>query len=141
MFTTSLENIIIILAMYILLNKYIAGLFIFLLIPIFSFSQELGFSLNYGRTTMFSDLKFNEKVDASYFPSFSINFDFENTGLDLNYGSNQFARTTNVSDPNIGLSNDDLNDINLNMANSFVSLLSISKYLAIIKPHFYLAPD
>ena len=138
MFTTSLENIIIILAMYILLNKYIAGLFIFLLIPIFSFSQELGFSLNYGRTTMFSDLKFNEKVDASYFPSFSINFDFANTRLDLNYGSNQFTRTTNVSDPNIGLSNDDLNDINLNMANSFVSFVINQQIFSYNKASFLL---
>ena len=138
MFTISLENIIIILAMYILLNKYIAGLFVFLLIPIFSFSQELGFSLNYGRTTMLSDLKFNEKVDASYFPSFSINFDFANTRLDLNYGSNQFARTTNVSDTDLGFSNDDLNDINLNMANSFVSFVINQKIFSFNKASFLL---
>lgn len=123
MFTIYLGNIIIILVMYILYNKYITGFIICLFIPLFSFSQELGFSLNYNRTTMLSDLKFNEKVDASYFPSISINLAFTNTRLDLIYGSNEFTRISNESNILEDLSDNNLNDGNLNMVNSFVSFV------------------
>ena len=72
---------------------------------------------------MLSDLEFNEKVDVSYFPSISINFDFTNTRLDLIYGSNEFTRTNNAFNDFIEHSENDLNDVNLNMANSFISFV------------------
>lgn len=108
--------------MYILYNKYVIGLFLCIFIPLHSFTQELGLSFNYNRTTMLSDLQFNEKIDVSFSPSISINFTFTNTRLDLIYGSNEFTRSNYTFNAVTENSENDLYDVNLNMSNSFISL-------------------